>query len=87
MSLSVPPVASYVTRAFVSYGYHQPAVSAAVPNPQQIGLDVKFDLNRQELIFEEGQICPVQFGNWIVVSTAGRFLTAKSKLPLILKLT
>jgi ubiquitin-conjugating enzyme E2 Q len=50
-------------------------MNAAVANSQQVGLDVKFDLNRQELIFEEGSTCPVQFGNWIVVSTVGKSIT------------
>ena len=71
MSLSVPPVTSSVTRAFAAHAYYQPQANSPTANETQAGLDVKLDLNRQELIFEEGQTCPVQAGHWIVVNVAG----------------
>ena len=79
MSLSVPPVAASVTRTFPSHAYYQPQqANSPTTNETQAGLDVKLDLNRQELIFEEGQACPVQVGHWIVVSVAGTFTAAGS---------
>ena len=80
MSLSVPPVTSSVTRALVAHAYHQPQVNAAGTNDAQVGLDVKLDLNRQELIFEENQACPVQVGNWIVVNVVGTFICSKQNV-------
>ncbi len=71
MSLNVPPI---INRNCITNAYPQHHLNATATNPQIVGLDVKFDLNRQEVIFEEYQTCPVQFGNWIVISTAGMFL-------------
>jgi ubiquitin-conjugating enzyme E2 Q len=76
MSLSVPPVATSITRAFAPHAYYQPQVQPLTTNETLTGLDVKLDLNRQELIFEEGQTCPVQAGHWIVVSVAGTFISS-----------
>lgn len=80
MSLSVPPASISVTRAFSSYQYHLPQSSSPTTNEVQAGLDVKIDLNRQEIIFEEGQACPVQAGHWIVVTVAGRFNTTRRRM-------
>jgi ubiquitin-conjugating enzyme E2 Q len=71
MSLSVPPVSSLITRAYMPNAYHQPIVNSPPVIETQVGIDVKLDLNRQEVIFEEGQTCPVFAGHWIVVNAAG----------------
>jgi len=78
MSLSVPPVASSVTRAYMPHAYHVPISNPPPATETQVGLDVKLDLNRQEVIFEEGQTCPVYTGHWIVVNAPGILLTQKS---------
>jgi ubiquitin-conjugating enzyme E2 Q len=80
MSLSVPPVSTTVTRAFANYNYHQPQVNSPTTSEAQVGLDIKLDLNHQEIIFEEGQACPVQAGHWIVVSVAGTYHSSEQNV-------
>jgi ubiquitin-conjugating enzyme E2 Q len=89
MSLSVPPVYTSVTRSFLppTNFYHQQPVVATDPNDAQVGVDVKLDLNRQELIFEDNETCPVQVGNWVVVSVPGTFIICRNKLCARLELT
>ncbi len=67
--------------------YHQQPVEATPPNDAQVGVDVKLDLNRQELIFEDNEICPVQVGNWIVVSVTGTFIICRNDSCARLELT
>lgn len=76
MSLSVPSVTSSVTRAFGQHVYHQQQAVSIATTDVQLGVDVKLDLNRQELIFEDNETCPVQAGNWIVVNAPGTFIAA-----------
>jgi ubiquitin-conjugating enzyme E2 Q len=75
MSLAVPPVAGHATQAFRSaWNTQVQPVEAPVTTPEDKSLEVKFDVNRHELIFEESQSSPVQKGEWVVVTT-------NSKLP------
>lgn len=75
MSLSVPPITSNITQAFVPRAYSvQPLLGPTSTNDTLSGLDVKLDVNRQELIFEDIHVCPLQVGNWIVVNVAGTHL-------------
>jgi hypothetical protein len=72
MSLAVPPVAGHATQAFRSAWHTQvQPVEALLTTPEDKSLEVKFDVNRHELIFEESQISPVQKGEWVVVTTNG----------------
>jgi ubiquitin-conjugating enzyme E2 Q len=89
MSLSVPPVYTSITRSFLPpmTFYNQQQVVATPPNDAQVGVDVRLDLNHQELIFEDNETCPVQVGNWIVVSIPGTFITCRNNLFTRLELT
>ena len=62
------------------HGFHQPMANSPPVSEAQVGIDVKLDLNRQEIIFEEGQTCPVFAGHWIVVNSAGTLLLQSSFL-------
>ena len=73
MSLAVPPVAGHATQAFRSpWNTQFQPVEAPVATPEDKSLEVKFDVNRHELIFEESQSSPVQKGEWVVVTTNGK---------------
>lgn len=75
MSLSVPPVTMSLTQTWQPQYAHQlqPVTPVPVTQPGIKLIDVKFDFNLHEIIFEDGQSCPVYQGNWIVVTTVGRF--------------
>ena len=73
MSLAVPPIVTSVTH-MATHG----SVDNTIPQttPQALGpdikpIDIKFDLNRQEVIFETGQSNPVRNGDWVVITTPG----------------
>jgi ubiquitin-conjugating enzyme E2 Q len=73
MSLAVPPVAGHATQAFRgAWNTQVQPVEAPVTTPEDKSLEVKFDVNRHELIFEESQSSPVQKGEWVVVTTNGK---------------
>jgi ubiquitin-conjugating enzyme E2 Q len=84
MSLSVPPVASTVTQLMGSaHQHHQQQGESRTDAGQDISdklVTVKYDLNRQEVIFEDGKSCPVRNGDWIVITPAGKFKFAHTVL-------
>jgi hypothetical protein len=82
MSLAVPPAstATTYTPSDTHLSYHH----ILAPTPGLVlttnlsavnalpGLhDVKYDMNRQELIFEENSTSPIRNGDWVVIMTAG----------------
>jgi len=78
MSLAVPPVVGHATQAFrPGWNPHVPPVDVPATTPEDKTLEVKFDVNRHELIFEDSQSSPVQKGEWVVVTTNGKL----SSLP------
>jgi len=79
MSLAVPAVAARRTNYHPTMHHHLPQVAGTEPpatnaQPVQSLIDVKFDLNRHEVVFDASQeTCPVRKGDWVVVTTAGTF--------------
>lgn len=77
MSLSVPPVADYVTQSnsgrFSAMRLPaNPVAAATAAEPIPTSIEVKFDLGHQELLFESTNPCPVRNGDWIVVIHSGK---------------
>jgi hypothetical protein len=77
MSLAVPAVVARRTNYQPSMHHRVQQLAgteAAATNaePVQSLIDVKFDLNRHEVVFNASQEgCPVRKGDWVVVTTAG----------------
>jgi len=74
MSLMVPPVANNVTKAYTSGYSHMhnqlQAPAEGLPNVSDL-VDVKFDTNRQEIMFGDGKSNPVRNGEWVVIVIPG----------------
>ena len=79
MSLAVPAVVARRTK-FLSTAHRAlvpqmagPEAPATDAEAAQSLIDVKFDLNRHEVVFDASQEgCPVRKGDWVVVVTVGR---------------
>ncbi|KAH6672966.1 hypothetical protein B0J14DRAFT_654691 [Halenospora varia] len=74
MSLSVPPVTNRVTNAMPS-GFHthlSPLPAPAAKEQTEEVMSIKYDMTHQEVVLEEGQVCPVRAGDWVVISVFGR---------------
>ncbi|TVY68712.1 Ubiquitin-conjugating enzyme E2 Q2 [Lachnellula suecica] len=83
MSLMVPEVVTLRTANVASH-YAAQRLSSLTPNGNAIPdaasssthpflRDIKADLGRHEVIFEDGkEVCPVRNGEWVVVTVAGR---------------
>jgi hypothetical protein len=75
MALMVPPVTTCVTQPMstrVSNPHVGPTLSppnATTVEPAANSFYVRFDVNRQELMFEDGQSSLVKHGDWIVITT------------------
>jgi hypothetical protein len=81
MSLAVPPVTTSFTHAYggLRHGFvPSKPQSQQTPSTQETLLvtnfEVKFDLSRQEIMFDGKSPCPIRNGDWIVVTTAGGFM-------------
>lgn len=73
MSLSVPPVTNRVTNAMPS-GFHthmSPLPAPAAKEQTEEVMSIKYDMTHQEVVLEEGQVCPVRAGDWVVISVFG----------------
>ena len=71
MSLSVPSVSTSVTSFRpTSRSFQPPILPAQVPveEPPNSAVDVKFDLCRQELLFDNSTTCQIRRGDWIVIN-------------------
>lgn len=73
MSLSVPPVTKSVTSAYAG-GRHRPTPQApktvSTISKKPTALEVKLDMDRQEVIFDAVGVCPVRRGDWVVMSSS-----------------
>lgn len=81
MSLSVPPVTSSVTNGYAGYRGMQPPAATPTPplsiDPATVQIEVKFDLNRQEITFDGAMLsAPVRNGDWIVITAASKSSSA-----------
>lgn len=76
MSLVVPAVTAAVTNAYTPMYGHQPvAVPVAGTPTANVFIDVKYDAQRHEIIFDSSNPpCPINVGEWIIISYAGMFL-------------
>ena len=88
MSLSVPPVLSSVTGSTYAGRIHptlpkngtKPAVE--IPDASSMQVEVKFDLQRQELTFLDEKLMssPVRNGDWIIIIAAGKSTPIRSSI-------
>lgn len=74
MSLSVPPVATYIAQDYSS-GHRPPVVakvSASTGKTPPTSIEVAYDAARHEVLFladSEKKPCPVKHGDWIILTT------------------
>lgn len=75
MSLAVPPVTQTLTMGAPSaynYNSNQTTESPPATNNTESLLEVKYDVNRHELIFEENVVAPIRNGDWVVITVTGK---------------
>lgn len=88
MSLSVPPVLSSVTGSTYAGRIHptvpkngaKPAME--IPDASSLQVEVKFDLQRQEVTFVDEKLMssPVRNGDWIIIIAAGKSTPIRSSI-------
>ena len=88
MSLSVPPVTTSVTQTNTGRLGMDPRGSVPAPPSEELSaptiIEVRYDVGRQELVFETGSgVSPVRNGDWVVITPTGTFLLAPSTGMLI----